>query len=172
MLICCTTVHPRYHADLLVQVPLYYRLWPIMLADITAEPVSIAARDSSCKLLQVSIIAHPHTHACVANTMLWICCALAACCRVLRGPNSTEQYAQPAVETLAAAAAAESRGCAVQVADNSTLVPTLVQKAAVRTQQPLLVIIPFNVSLGRGLPPGAIQIRRCVPWLLFGVGSR
>jgi hypothetical protein len=79
---------------------------------------------------------------------------------VLPRPNSTDAYALPAVETLAAAAAAARRGCAVKVADNSTLVPTLVQKAAVHTQQPLLVIVPFNVSLGRGLPPGAIQINR------------
>lgn len=63
---------------------------------------------------------------------------------------------------MAAAAAAARNGCAVQVADNSTLVPTLQQKAAVATQQPLLVIVPFNVSLGRGLAAGAIQVRRCV----------
>lgn len=63
---------------------------------------------------------------------------------------------------MAAAAAAARNGCAVQVADNSTLVPTLQQKAAVATQQPLLVMVPFNVSLGRGLAAGAIQVRRCV----------
>jgi hypothetical protein len=61
----------------------------------------------------------------------------------------------------AAAAAGAQHGCAVRVADNSTLVPTLLQDADVSTQQPLLVIVPFNVSLGRGLGPGAIRINRC-----------
>uniref|UniRef100_A0A383W803 Uncharacterized protein n=1 Tax=Tetradesmus obliquus TaxID=3088 RepID=A0A383W803_TETOB len=85
-------------------------------------------------------------------------------------PTSPEQYALPAVETLDAAAAAARNGCAVQVADNSTLVPTLLQKASVATQQALLVMVPFNVSLGRGLPAGAIQIRR--PVILVGLFTR
>ncbi|WIA35332.1 hypothetical protein OEZ86_003786 [Tetradesmus obliquus] len=85
-------------------------------------------------------------------------------------PTSSQQYALPATQTMAAAAAAARNGCAVQVADNSTLVPTLQQKAAVATQQPLLVLVPFNVSLGRGLAAGAIQVRR--PVILVGLFSR
>jgi hypothetical protein len=83
-----------------------------------------------------------------------------ACALVPCRPDSTDQYALPAVETVAAAAAGAQRGCAVRVADNRTLVPTLRQDADVFTQQPLLVIVPFNVSLGLG--PGAIQVNRYV----------
>eukprot|EP00883_Tetradesmus_obliquus_P006895 jgi/Sobl393_1/17454/SZX64266.1 len=85
-------------------------------------------------------------------------------------PTSSQQYALPAMQTMAAAAAAARNDCAVQVVDNSTLVPTLQQKAAVSTQQALLVIVPFNVSLGRGLAAGAIQVRR--PVILAGLFSR
>jgi hypothetical protein len=46
------------------------------------------------------------------------------------------------------------------VATNRTLVPSLLEHAAVSTQQPLLVILLGNVSLGRGLGAGSIQIRR------------
>jgi hypothetical protein len=43
---------------------------------------------------------------------------------------------------------------------NAGLVSTLLQDAAVATQQPLLVLLAANVSLGLGLGPGAIDIRR------------
>ncbi|KAF6234720.1 hypothetical protein COO60DRAFT_518362 [Scenedesmus sp. NREL 46B-D3] len=85
-------------------------------------------------------------------------------------PSSTEVFAWPVPETKAAAAAAANSGCAVRVENNSTLIPTLLQAASVFTQQPLLVFLPTNVSLGRGLGPGSIQINR--PVILVGLFSQ
>jgi hypothetical protein len=84
------------------------------------------------------------------------CCVLFSCRR-----NTTDAYALPAAEQWVDAAAAANGSCGIRVATNRTLVPTLLEHAAVSTQQRLLIILPGNVSLGRGLGAGSIQIRRC-----------
>lgn len=73
------------------------------------------------------------------------------------------------VATAAAPADAIS-SCPVKAVDAATLVPTLHQEASVATDQPLLILIIANVSLGAGLAPKAILIRR--PVLFAGLATR
>jgi hypothetical protein len=50
--------------------------------------------------------------------------------------------------------------------NNATLLPVLTEQAAVPVPQPVLLLLVSNVSLGAGLPAGAIDIRR--PVILAG----
>lgn len=89
---------------------------------------------------------------------------------LVSGPCTPEQaaaYLASAESAAAAAAAAGSNGCNVHTVDDATLVPTLLEDAAVATPDPLLVLIVSNVSLGQGLRAGAINILR--PTLMVGL---
>jgi hypothetical protein len=84
------------------------------------------------------------------------------------GAEAADAYLQPAA-SAALVPAAPLGGCNVRTVNNATLVPTLLRDAAVPTDQPLLVLIIANVTLGQGLRAGAIDIRR--PTLMTGLWS-
>jgi hypothetical protein len=58
--------------------------------------------------------------------------------------------------------------CNVRTANDTSLIPTLLKDAAIKTNKPLLIRIIANVSLGAGLNQ-PIQIRR--PVMLLGMTS-
>eukprot|EP00878_Enallax_costatus_P031578 GHUV01034538.1.p1 GENE.GHUV01034538.1~~GHUV01034538.1.p1 ORF type:complete len:388 (+),score=55.61 GHUV01034538.1:197-1360(+) len=69
---------------------------------------------------------------------------------------------------LSSAAAASGGKCAISAdINNVTLIPALLQEGAKNTSQPLLVLVTANVSLGVGLGPGAVSIRR--PVIMVGL---
>jgi hypothetical protein len=90
---------------------------------------------------------------------------------LISGPceaEAADTFLQPAA-SAALVPAAPPGGCNVRSVNNATLVPTLLLDAAVSTDQPLLVFIIANVTLGQGLRAGAIDIRR--PTLMTGLWS-
>jgi hypothetical protein len=90
---------------------------------------------------------------------------------LISGPceaEAADTFLQPAA-AAALVPSAPPGGCNVRSVNNETLVPTLLRDAAVPTDQPLLVLIIANVTLGQGLHAGAIDIRR--PTLMVGLWS-
>ncbi|WIA15154.1 hypothetical protein OEZ85_001840 [Tetradesmus obliquus] len=84
------------------------------------------------------------------------------------GAEAADIFLQPSA-SAAAVPAAPPGGCNVRTVSNATLVPTLLRDAGVFTDQPLIVFIIANVSLGQGLHAGSIDIRR--PTLMTGLWS-
>jgi hypothetical protein len=82
--------------------------------------------------------------------------------------EAADVFLQPAA-TPDFVPAAPPGGCNVRTVNNASLIPTLLLDAAVSTDQPLLVLITANVSLGQGLRAGAIDIRR--PTAMTGLWS-
>lgn len=100
-----------------------------------------------------------------SNTRLQSVTLIAGSCR----PSDPEVYADTQL-ALAAAPADALSSCAVRAENASTLVPMLLREASKATDQPLLVFIIANVTLGAGLGPGAIVIRR--PVVFVGLATR
>jgi hypothetical protein len=88
---------------------------------------------------------------------------------LISGPceaEAADTFLQPAA-SAALVPAAPPGGCNVRSVNNVTLLPTLLLDAAVPTDQPLLVFIIANVTLGQGLRAGAVDVRR--PLLMTGL---
>lgn len=81
---------------------------------------------------------------------------------------AADTFLRPAA-SAAMVPAALPGGCNVCSVDQATLLPTLLRDAAAPTDQPLLVLIIANVTLGQGLRAGTVDIRR--PTLMTGLWS-